>query len=321
MPDRPLRSADWRRRREQVTRVNLGQVDLNLLVVLDALLREQNVTRAAERLHMSQPATSAALTRLRKVLGDPLLVKHGRYLQLTPRAEALIEPVREVLATIERSIVNPPGFDPAHDRRTFAVIASDYVGMVAIRPLLGRVCGLAPNLSLELTPISGHFLRMLERDEVDLAIVPDALTEVEHLAQCSSAPVLTDRFVGAVWRGHPLAGRPLSAAGLGEHPYLALAPPDGFSLIEEDLDKAAIRRRVEATATNFVTMPFLLAGTGLVTIIPERLGRRVADAAEIVLLEPEFDMRPVRESAYWHSRRDSDPGHRWLREQLMAVAG
>ncbi|OXM72292.1 MULTISPECIES: LysR family transcriptional regulator [Amycolatopsis] len=301
--------------------MNLGQVDLNLLVVLDALLREQNVTRAAERLHMSQPATSTALARLRKVLGDPLLVKHGRYLQLTPRAEALVDPVRDVLATIEQSIVKPPGFDPAHDRRTFGVIASDYVGMMLIRPLLGRIGGLAPNLSLELAQISGHFLRLLERDEIDLAILPESLAEGERLGDCASVPVLADRFVGAVWRGHPLAGGSLPAAALAEHPYLAFAPPDGFSLIEEDLDKAGISRRVEATAISFVTMPFLLAGTGLVTIIPERLGRQVADAAGIVLLEPEFEIRAVRESAYWHSRRNSDPGHRWLREQLVAVVG
>src|SRR4051812_29891062 len=116
--------------------MKLGQVDLNLLVVLDALLREQNVTRASERLHMTQPATSTALARLRKVLGDPLLVKQGRHMQLTPRAEALIDPVRSVLATIEQTIVRPPEFSPAHDSRVFSVMASDYIGVVLVRPLL-----------------------------------------------------------------------------------------------------------------------------------------------------------------------------------------
>jgi DNA-binding transcriptional LysR family regulator len=298
--------------------MNLGQLDLNLLVVLDALLREQNVTRAAERLHMSQPATSTALARLRKVLGDPLLVKHGRYLQLTPRAEALIGPVREVLATIEQTIVAPPTFDPALDRRTFGLIASDYVGVVLIRPLLERVAGLAPNLRLELGGLSAHTLRMVGRDETDLVILPEALAS--SITGCSSAPVLRDRYVGAVWSQHPLAGQPLGPGALAKYPYLAFTPPSGYSLMDEDLDKAGITPQVEATSVSFVALPFLLAGTDLVTIIPERLGRQIAPAADITLLEPEFPLRPVRESAFWHSRRDADPGHCWLREQLLAVA-
>ncbi|MFG2799940.1 LysR family transcriptional regulator [Streptomyces pseudovenezuelae] len=301
--------------------MKLGQVDLNLLVVLDALLRERNVTRAAERLHMSQPATSTALARLRKTLDDPLLVRHGRELQLTPRAEALIVPVREVLATIEQTIVRPPRFDPANDVRTFSMIASDYAGMIVARPLLARIGALAPNLRLDFAALSVPFVQALERDEVDLAILPEQLADPGRLLNCSSMPVFVDRFVGAVWSGHPLASGQLTAEALARHPYLAYAPSGGVSLVEEDLDEAEIPRRVEATAGSFTTMPFLLAGTDLVTFIPERLGRQVAAAADIALLEVTFELRRVRQSAYWHSRRDSDLGHRWLRDQLAAVAG
>ncbi|TWF95501.1 LysR family transcriptional regulator [Saccharopolyspora dendranthemae] len=299
--------------------MQLGQLDLNLLVVLDALLREQNVTRAAERLHMSQPATSTALARLRKILGDPLLVKQGRHLRLTPRGEALIEPVREVLATIEQHIVTPPGFDPAHDERTFTIVASDYVGVIIMRPLLTRVNGVVPNVRLELGSLSADAARMVERDEIDLVILPEVLAEGMLSSSCSSARVVRDRYVGAVWSQHPLAGGWLSLRALAEYPYLAFAPPSGCSLMDEDLDRAGVAPRVEASSVNFITMPFLLAGTDLVTIIPESLGKQLAHAADIVLLEPEFSLRPVRESAYWHSRRDADPGHRWLREQLLAV--
>ncbi len=302
-----------------MTGVNVGQLDLNLLVVLDALLREQNVTRAAERLHMSQPATSTALARLRKTLGDPLLVKQGRYLRLTPRGEALIGPVREVLATIEQHIVAPPDFDPARDERTFNLVASDYVGVVLIRPLLERVNGVVPNVRLDLGGLSADPARMIERDEFDLVILPEVLAEGVVPGSCSSAPVLRDRYVGAVWSQHALAGQSLPPRALAEYPYLAFAPPSGFSLMDEDLDRAGITPRVEARSVNLITMPLLLAGTDLVTIIPESLGEQLAPAADIVLLEPEFPLRPVRESAYWHSRRDADPGHRWLREQLLAV--
>lgn len=300
--------------------MNLGQVDLNLLVVLDALLREQNVTRAAERLHMSQPATSTALARLRKILEDPLLVKQGRYMRLTPRGEALIEPVREVLATIEQHIVAPPDFDPARDERTFNLVSSDYVGVVIMRPLLARVNGAMPNVRLELGALSADAVRMVERDEIDLVILPEALADDKLTSSCSSAPVLRDRYVGAVWSQHPLAGGALPLRALAEYPYLAFAPPSGYSLMDEDLERAGVTPRVEATSVNFITMPFLLAGTDMVTIIPASLVEQLAPAADIALLEPEFDLRPVRESAYWHTRRDADPGHRWLREQLLAVA-
>jgi DNA-binding transcriptional LysR family regulator len=302
--------------------MNLGQLDLNLLVVLDALLREQNVTRAAARLHMSQPATSAALARLRKVLDDPLLVKRGRYMQLTPRAETLVGPVREVLAVIEQRIVARPGFDPARDQRVFSLVASDYAGMVLFRPLLERVGGLAPNLRLELGGLSPGTLSSVARDEMDLVVLPDALAQPELVGDCSSAPVISDRYVGAVWSRHPLAGKPLTPEALARYPYLAfVGPGGGASLMDEDLEEAGIVCRVEATTVNFIAMPFLLAGTELITIIPERLGQQVGAAADIALLEPQFRLRPISESAYWHSRRDADPGHRWLRAQLNAIAG
>ncbi|SHN46743.1 LysR family transcriptional regulator [Cryptosporangium aurantiacum] len=300
--------------------MKLGQVDLNLLVVLDALLREKNVTRAAERLHMSQPATSTALARLRKVLGDELLTKHGRYLELTPRAESLIEPVREVLATIEQTIVRPPVFDPASDTRRFTVIASDYVGAMLLRPLLGRLSGLAAGLRLDAAPVGARYLTALQRDELDIAILPDRIVGDDVLPACSRLPVLDDRFVGAVWTGHPRAGDRLDAELLASSPYLMYAVEGARAIFEDELDAAGCVRHVVATASTFMTMPFMLAGTELVAMVPERLARRVAAAADIRILEPAIPLQPLRQSAYWHTRRDRDPGHVWLREELLAVA-
>jgi DNA-binding transcriptional LysR family regulator len=301
--------------------VKLGQVDLNLLVVLDALLREKNVTRAAERLHLSQPATSTALSRLRKVLGDELLYKNGRHMELTPRAESLIEPVREVLAIIEQTIVRPRGFDPATDTRSFSIIASDYVGVELMRPLAGRLAGSAAGLRFDTAPVGARYLAALQRDEVDVAILPDRIVDVAALPDCSRMPILSDRFVGAVWTGHPRAGDQLTAELLASSPYLTYRAPEGSpSVVEQDLDAAGATRAVTATASGFVTMPFMLAGTDLVAVVPERLARRVAAAADIRLLEPEMPLRPLSQSAFWHVRRDRDPGHVWLRDQLRATA-
>ncbi|WP_198597816.1 LysR family transcriptional regulator [Blastococcus atacamensis] len=300
--------------------MKLGQVDLNLLVVLDALLREKNVTRAAESLYLSQPATSTALARLRRVLGDELLYKNGRYLELTPRAESLIEPVREVLTTIEQTIVRPPTFDPTADTRRFSVVGSDYVGVTLVRPLIARLGGLATGLRVDATPVSGRYIDALQRDEIDLAILPDRIVDERSLPDCSRIPVIEDRFVGAVWTEHPTAGDRLTAELLAGSPYLEYLIEGRRSIVEEELDAADCPRRVAATAGGFVPMPFMLAGTDLVAVLPERLARRVAAAADIRLLEPEMELQPLRQSAFWHSRRDRDPGHVWLREQLVTVA-
>jgi DNA-binding transcriptional LysR family regulator len=300
--------------------MKLGQVDLNLLVVLDALLREKNVTRAAERLHLTQPAVSTALARLRKVLDDPLLVKSGRNLQMTPRAEALVDPVRDVLATIEQSIVRPPEFDPDRDRRSFSLIASDYVAVTLLRPLLARLTGLAADLRVDVVPVSDRYVTVLQRDEVDIAVLPDQMLEEAPLPDCSSAPVISDRFVGTVWSGHPRADDRLTVDLLASSPYLMWATSGGRAIFEQDLDRLAVPRHVTATASSFVSMAYMLAGTELVAILPEKLANRVADAAQIRLLEPDFPLRPLTQSAYWHTRRDCDPGHVWLRTQLLTVA-
>ncbi|ONH23625.1 LysR family transcriptional regulator [Pseudofrankia asymbiotica] len=300
--------------------MKLQQVDLNLLVVLDALLREGNVTRAAERLHMSQSATSTALARLRKVLGDELLVKNGRHLRFTPRAESLINPVRDVLAAIDQSIVCPPGFDPDNDHRVFTIYVSDYVEVTLVRSLLGRLAGLNTGLRIDVAPVPARYVSALRRDEADLAVLPDRLVDTADLDDCVRVQVISDRVVGAVWSGHPAAGGRLDADVLSSFPYLQYQTAGGRGLVEDDLDEAGISRRVEAVASSFVGMLFMLAGTHLVALTQERLARRVAQAADIVLLEPDFPLAPLHQSVFWRNRRGRDSGHAWLREQLLAVA-
>lgn len=302
--------------------MELGRFDLNLLVVLDALLREKNVTSAARRVHLSQPAVSTALSRLRRMLDDPLLVRQGRHMALTPRAEALVEPVRETLATIEQSILRPPVFDPEHDVRTFSVLASDYVGITLLRPLLARLGGAASRVRMNLRAVPAEWLEQVKRDEVDLAIVPDRLIAKDDLAALSSAKVIEDRFVAVVWQDHPMASRGrLSAEDLGRWPYLAYAPPRGTGLVEDSLDELGIDRSAEATGSNFTSLAFMLPDTMMITFIPQRLAARVAPAAQVAVLQPDFPLRPLSQAAFWHPRRDRDSGHVWLRQELMATAG
>jgi DNA-binding transcriptional LysR family regulator len=189
-----------------------------------------------------------------------------------------------------------------------------------IRPLLGRLSGLSATLRIELAPVSERYLTALQRDEVDITILPDRLVDPAQLPDCSRMPVISDRFVGAVWNKHPAANGQLTTEVLGAYPYLQYRVTGGQSLWDQDLDEAGIARSVEATASSFVAMPYMLAGTELVTLLPESLGKRVAPSAEIVLLEPDMPITPLHESMYWHARRDDDPGHAWLREQIHAVS-
>src|SRR5256885_8159280 len=152
--------------------MGLAGVDLNLLVALDALLAECSVTRAAERVGLSQPGMSNTLARLRKLFGDPLLVREGMALVPTPRAEALREPVREALGLIQQALAGRPGFDPARDRATFTVSCSDYSLLMLIGPLVRRLAAAPPRLTIQVLPPVADAVRLLRDGEADLVIEP-----------------------------------------------------------------------------------------------------------------------------------------------------
>lgn len=297
----------------------LSRTDLNLLVALDALLAERNVTQAGRHLSLSQPAMSAALGRLRRLFGDPLLVRSGGHLlQPTPFAEALAEPVREILTKVERTLAHRLQFDPASDPRTFSVIASDYATVILLRPLFECLAEHAPRVRVAVAPLNADFQDRLRRDEVDLLIVPrEVAGQVTHLP---SETLFTDRFVCAAWRDHPVTSKCLTVEDLTTLPYLSYGGGVLASFVDIQLDALGVTRHVEVTTQSFVTVPFLLRGTRFVAMIQERLGTQVAEAADIRLLEPPVSLQPITEAMYWHTRRDNDPGHRWLRAQLAELA-
>ena len=301
-------------------RVDLRRVDLNLLVVLDALFVECNVTRAAQRLHMSQPATSTALARLRRQLDDPILVKDGRSLRPTPRALAMIEPLRNVLATVERSILRSPDFDPVRDARVFTVLTSDYAEIELLRVLMRSDRYRATSVQFDLRPLTGRNLAAFHRHDADLAVLPDHLMEGPQFDQCGRTLVLTDRFVGAVWTGHPYQGTTLTPDVLVRYPMLSYAPHDGVSYLDRSLVRAGVYARVGATTANIAVMPYALEETHLVTLIPERMASRLAGGADIRILEPTFPLATVQHYAVWHEVYESDPSHAWLREQINEMS-
>jgi len=295
----------------------IGGVDLNLLVTLRALLEEGNVTHAGTRIGMSQPAMSIALGRLRRHYKDELLVRSGRDYSLTPLAKTLLPSVQESLRLIEAALNLSEGFVPATSTRTFSIILSDYSIMVLIEPLLRRVHELAPGVGLELCPIPPD---MQESDrgllQHDLLIAPMGFRFPGR-----SEVIFRDRFVCILDPANPrLRDGRLSLEDLGSLPHAAATfGHAGLNPAERALDELGVTRDVRVTTVGWLPLPFVVAGTGLVAVLPERLARRVAAAAGVAVAEPPFGRVELVEAAWWHPMRTADPALAWLRTALAQV--
>jgi len=288
-----------------------------LLVAFDALMQERSVTRAAARLFIGQSAMSATLARLRILFDDPILIRHGRQVDSTPVADALVEPVRRALEMVGGILTKHSSFDPATDHRTFIINASDYLTFVFLRPLLRSLSEEAPNVKLRILPVSGDLHQELVQNKVDLLI-----TAREVFAQQLDLPneeLFTDRYVCAVDADHPEVGKSISLEQLQSLPYVATSTGRSRNFAEIELDRLGIRRNIEITTT-FTLGFFLLIGTRLISLVHERLGKEFQKQLNIRLLEPPVPIRRITEIMVWTERNTDDPGHRWLRERLKRLA-
>jgi DNA-binding transcriptional LysR family regulator len=297
--------------------LNLARFDLNLLVALDALLRERNVTRAGQRIGLSQPAMSGTLARLRELFHDDLLVRVGRNLEPTPLAQELYAPLRQCIERIEDMIDNRRSFSPARERRSFTIAASDYAAFLLMPALLDRLEREAPGITVKFSQLDGRSLELLNDDRVDFVIMP---SEIE-----TSNPgelLFMDRWICVAWSKHADLGEHLCAADFSTLPHLGYELPehDGHSVADLHLAHLQIPRRIAATTESFLMAPFLLRGSRLIAIIHQRLAERVKEAADIRILEPPYPMPDIHESMYWNPRHSSTPSHRWLRSVFVEVA-
>ncbi|MBW8816207.1 MAG: LysR family transcriptional regulator [Caulobacterales bacterium] len=295
---------------------DIRNLDLNLLRALDALLDERSVTRAALRLRLTQPAVSGTLARLRAAFDDPLFVRTQRGLLPTPRAADLAEPLKRVLADAE-ALVRQPVFDPKTAVGRLSIVASDYAQRLTVTPFVAQLRRAAPGLSVAVRPLEpARVAALFEQGQADLAILPTTLAP-PHL---HARRLLDDRYVLAMRADHPSASRkPLTIeAFLGlEH---ALVSPDGGGYrgpVDEALAAMGLSRRVAASVPSFLGLMDLLRASDLVAAVPERLVHVAPDllACELPVATPGFTM-----VAAWHARTHLDPGHRWMREQLISAA-
>jgi DNA-binding transcriptional LysR family regulator len=248
-----------------------------------------------------------------------LLVRQGSGLVPTPLAESLVIPVRECLASVE-SIVSVRGpFDPSRVRRRFTIVASDYVLFVLMRPLFAELAREAPGIRIHVAPTYPDHLEQLRTGRADLLILPREIVGGDS-ARSRHVPLFTDRHVCAVSADNPDVGDTISLEQFSTMPYLAYQAGERYSLVESQLDMLEVPRRTEVTTETFVLAPFILAGTRLITVLYERLGRQLAESAGIRLLESPVELPSVTEEMYWEPRNTEDAGHRWLRERIQAHA-
>jgi LysR family nod box-dependent transcriptional activator len=296
----------------------LRQFNLNLLVALHALLNHRNVARAADEVGVTQSAMSGELRRLRRIFGDELLVRVGREYELTALAQELVDPVREIIVNIEQTIARRPCFDPATDARAFTMAMSDFAMLVLLEPLLHRLGGEAPRVTLHVHPLQSDAVNsMLGPGGVDLLIYPD-----QDPGSAQKEVLFVDRWVCAVGATHPEVGDRLTLDQYRQLPAITYGVGAELrrSTADRYLRSKGIHAPVEITTESFALAPFLLTRTRMVAMLQERLARRLQTAAGIKLLDPPIPTPDLTEAMFWSPVADADPAHRWLRQTLREVA-
>jgi len=295
--------------------VNVADLDLNLLRVFDAVLREGSVTAAAARLELTQPAVSNSLARLRGLLGDPLFVRAASGMEPTPFARGVAEPIRQALALLETALAHGPGFDPATATRSFRFYMSDVGQVEFLPPLVERVQRVAPGVKLEAVGL-----------------------DVEDIADALGSGAI-DVAVGFL----PGLGPPVARRALFRDPYLCLMRADhpierltrkifmeashalvtyragGHRVIEEALERAGVARRIALRVPHFTVVPMVLERTDLILTLPARVARVYERRGSFKSLTPPIPIPPAEVAVHWHERFEGDPGNQWLREQLVEL--
>jgi DNA-binding transcriptional LysR family regulator len=294
------------------------KVDLNLLVALDALLAERNVTRAARRLGLSQPALSAQLARLRDLFRDPLFLPAQRGVTPTARAIELEAPVRRALDEVRDVLAQGRGFDPATADLTVAIACSDYMQVAAIAPLALDLRVSAPRLRLAIRQLDGNLLgQQMEAGVVDLAL----MTPSTGPPALRTRLLFHERYVTITRRRHPRVRGKLTLDDFVALEHVVVSPRGGGfgGPVDAALGKLGRKRRVAVSAASFLFVPELVARSDLIATVPERLVRERAERLQV--LDPPLPLEGFRMGLVWHERTQRHPAHRWIRERLHMLCG
>jgi LysR family nod box-dependent transcriptional activator len=303
---------------EVLMSIRFHQLDLNLLVALDALLTERSITGAAKRLHLSQSATSGILARLREFFDDDLLVQVGRKMMPSPLAMDLIGRVRHVLHTVNSTIVTRNAFDPLTSHRHFRIGASDFVKTVLMTHAVRIVARDAPSVTMEFCSVSDDPVEQIEQGDLDLAILPEYLLGGVH----STLTLFESRHTCLIWAGNHSVKESLTFKQYMEmgHVVIRFGRKQAPGFEDWFIKRYGHARRIEVISDDFNSIPQLIEGTQRIATIHERLAAFYAQYLDLRLLEPPIDIPPVKMCLQWHRYLDADPGHRWMRQLILSVA-
>jgi DNA-binding transcriptional LysR family regulator len=293
--------------------MNLNSLDLNLLVALDALLREANVSRAAIRIGLSQPAASHALQRLRELIGDPLLVRAGARMELTPRAQALRGPLAQVLDQV-RGLFVPDDFEAARSERQFRLMMPDLAVELLVPLLMAKITQVAPNVRIDIVPWRGPAIFTAEfARTIDLVIsIGDAFKGFHRQL------LYTDSDALAVRRGHPLGAKlKRRDAFLSTRHVAVVIRGQNEDLIDGWLRSKAIERRIGLVVPGYIEALHVVARTDLVAFVPRRLIGALSKQLSLMTVMPPFDPGIDEQFMFYPTRAQMDPGSIWLRKLML----
>ncbi|HXX82948.1 MAG TPA: LysR family transcriptional regulator [Casimicrobiaceae bacterium] len=296
--------------------MNIRKLDLRLLECLDALVTERNVTRAASRVHMSQPAMSSALKRLRDVFGDPLLARTQRGMVPTPRSIELAQSARSVLQEVEAMSSGARPFEPATAERTFRIAMTDYTEFVLLPSLIRRLQVEAPHINVAIRPHDGR----TQADELADGNIDLAIASFRHVSgHLRARELFRERFVCLARKDNPKIGKRLTLANFTDLSHAFISPRGGGFYGATDRALAAIdrARRIAVSVPHFLVAPFVVAGSNLIMVLPERVARHYAATLPLRILEPPVRIEGFAVSQVWHERSDHDAAVTWLRAVMI----
>ncbi|MEK6323342.1 MAG: LysR family transcriptional regulator [Acidobacteriota bacterium] len=303
--------------------MNLQSFDLNLLLAFESLMIERNVTRAAKRIGLSQPAMSNALARLRRTFDDPLMVRTPEGMSPTAAAHSLIVPVRAALAQLRAALEEKPAFDSTASKRTFHLSTSDHVEMTLIAPLVTRLLAKATRVSLRLTRPRSLFQPPAAQalaDSIDLAIgfFPD-VTALD--ASIHSEVLWEEGSVVFARKAHPRIRGKLSLRQFAaEHHAAVFYKTEGQGFIDTLLEQKGLARRAAVIVPHFASIPFVVAASDLIATVPARTAGLFAKPLRLQVLPVPIAIPPFRMTMLWHERMEADPAHAWLRGLIVETA-
>ncbi|NRB40654.1 MAG: LysR family transcriptional regulator [Pseudomonadales bacterium] len=297
--------------------MNLRKIDLNLLVVFNVLMQERSITRSADKLSMSQPAVSHALSRLRLQLQDPLLTRSGNTMQASPRAMEIHGLLKESLQLLEQSLDENTVFIPAESAATFTIATTDYVETLLLPKILRKLNEQAPGIQLIIRNLSSS----LPFDDIESGDSDLVLCRVgKHPKSLRTKKLLEDRFLCAMSHSNPLTGKNLTLQRYLKAEHLLVAPESKRkAIVDKVLQQQGSKRKIAATVPHFLVALPAVTETNLIVTAPARLLERMEKHYNLHITEVPLPLEPFSISMLWHRRNDADKGLEWIRQCILDI--